>query len=295
VPHPLRGENTMKTTSRYATVLRNVALIMLVTSAILSVITCGGGGSSNADTSALEARIAALEAKLAGVTRESVNGQPTLRFSGINVQVVNGAGSTDTANGTGNLIVGYDEADSSGDSRCTLGTAANGTPLNAGNCVANGATLSTTGFKTGSHYLVVGPEHNYSRWGGIVAGIRNTSNFDYASVSGGNGNTAGGEAASVSGGNLNTASGINASVSGGHDNAANSESASVSGGAFNAASGSSASVSGGQINAASGSSASVSGGAANTASGDFATVSGGSQRSAIGGWDWRGGSLFEDQ
>ena len=33
----------------------------------------------------------------------------TVRISGINVQVVNGLGSTDTMNGTGNLVVGYNE------------------------------------------------------------------------------------------------------------------------------------------------------------------------------------------
>ena len=44
-----------------------------------------------------------------------------MRFTGVNVQVVNGAGSTATANGTGNLIVGYDETDTSLASRCTLG------------------------------------------------------------------------------------------------------------------------------------------------------------------------------
>ena len=35
-------------------------------------------------------------------------GNATAVFSGVNVQVVNGAGGTDVANGLGNLVVGYD-------------------------------------------------------------------------------------------------------------------------------------------------------------------------------------------
>src|SRR5688572_7352209 len=37
------------------------------------------------------------------------NPKKTLRISGLNVQIVNGLGSTQTADGTGNLIVGYNE------------------------------------------------------------------------------------------------------------------------------------------------------------------------------------------
>jgi hypothetical protein len=55
---------------------------------------------------ALEARIAKLEELLAGVTRSGSN----ITFSGVNVQIVSGRGSTDgTVNGTGNLIVRYNE------------------------------------------------------------------------------------------------------------------------------------------------------------------------------------------
>jgi len=34
--------------------------------------------------------------------------QPTIQFSGVNLQVINGSGSETILNGTGNLIVGYD-------------------------------------------------------------------------------------------------------------------------------------------------------------------------------------------
>lgn len=219
---------------------------------------------------ALEAKITALQAKLASVSVQTVNGQPTVRFTGVNVQVVNGQGSTTTANGTGNLIVGYDEADVSLINHCTIGTNPTNSTIvtDPATCTAAGGTWTNTGFKTGSHYIVAGSENNYSRWGGVVFGFRNTSNYDYASVSGGVRNTAGGTYASVSGGWANTASGTYASVSGGGSNTA---------------SGIRSGVSGGYVNTASGSSASVSGGMNNTASGSYASVSGGGDVTVAGG------------
>ena len=79
----------------------------------------------------------------------------TLQLTGINVQIVSGFGATDGAvNGRGNLIVGYNAA-SSGQAR------------------------------TGSHNVVVGDEHEYTSYGGLVAGFKNTITGPFASVSGG--------------------------------------------------------------------------------------------------------------
>ena len=122
-------------------------------------------------------------------------------FTGCNVNVQSGSGATDgNVNGLGNLIVGY-------------------------NANTGGHT------RTGSHNLIVGDEHDYSSFGGLVAGFENTIAAPWASVSGGNHNTASGNlAASVSGGAGNTASGDWASVSGGAGNTASGNYASVSGG-----------------------------------------------------------------
>ena len=84
--------------------------------------------------------------------------------------------------------------------------------------------------RSGSHMLVVGKEHNYSSFGGIVVGQRHTTSGEYASVSGGFSNVASGDTASVSGGFFNQASGLRASVSGGSDNQAIGGASSVSGG-----------------------------------------------------------------
>ncbi len=199
----------------------------------------------------LEMRITQLEALLANVTRLLVNGQDTIRFSGVNVQIVNGSGNTgEPINGLGNLIVSYNELRGSGDVR------------------------------TGSHNVVVGRWHNYSSYGGMVTGISNTISGPYASVSGGCGNTASGQHASVSGGSANRASNTYSSVSGGYNNQASGQYASVSGGSDNAASGEAASVSGGRYNVASGDYAFVGGGgydtalSGNTAFANYSTVLG---------------------
>ena len=69
---------------------------------------------------------------------EGIDKQPTVQFSGINLQVIDGTGSETTIDGTGNLILGYDEK---------------------------------PGTQTGSHNLLLGGSGNsYSSYGGIVGG-----------------------------------------------------------------------------------------------------------------------------
>jgi hypothetical protein len=178
----------------------------------------------------------------------------TFQFTGVNVQIVSGSGTTDGAvNGKGNLIVGYNEA-----GICEPGgQACNRT---ADCTFVPGVFCNVGGPKTGSHNLIVGTGNGYNSYGGLVVGVENTISGVFASVSGGQGNTASGLRASVSGGLGNTASGDEASVSGGRLNTASATGASVSGGDINTASAVTASVSGGSSNSASGSDASVSGG-----------------------------------
>jgi hypothetical protein len=247
---------------------------------------------NDARIAALEDEIAGLRAQLSNVLNvneylslETVNDRPTVRVSGANLQVVNGMGETATSNGTGNLLIGYDERrdESFVTLQCSLGMH----PVDL-TSVTTEAECATAGgvwavnHTGGSHYLVVGSEHNYSRWGGIVVGTRNTSNFDFASVSGGFDNNASGDRSSVSGGSANTASGYRSSVSGGSDNTASGNRSSVSGGSDNAARGNRSSISGGFDNTARGGYSSVSGGTVNTADGHSSSVSGGSENNAFG-------------
>ena len=180
-----------------------------------------------------------------------VNG-PHIIFSGANVHVRSGSGSTDdnnTLSGLGNLIVGYNEQQTTAVSR------------------------------TGSHNLIVGGQHSFTKHGGLaagaantldgvsafVAGVRNVASGDFSSVTGGAGNQALASADTVSGGANNTANGGSSSISGGQENMTVAVSSSVTGGRQNTANGLYASVTGGFLNTAAAEASSVSGGQSNTA------------------------------
>jgi hypothetical protein len=167
-----------------------------------------------AQVTTLQAEVSALKALLAGVSRV----ENTLVISGANLHIVNGMGSTETTNGLGNLIIGYNEE----------------------------RAAPEVNERTGSHVLVIGKEHNYTRYGGMVVGQHNTISGSFASVSGDTNNTASGSWSSVSGGYGNTASGDWASVSGGSNATASGQTSSVSGGLNNIAFGYYTSVGGGQ-------------------------------------------------
>jgi hypothetical protein len=122
-----------------------------------------------ADNTTLKADATALQALTASMSTVTVDGQPTMRFSGVNVQIVDGTGDTYyPVNGKGNLIVGYNE--------------------------------NASDTRTGSHNLIIGPNHSYTALGGLIAGYDNAVVGSYASVSGGYNNSAAGYASSVSGG-----------------------------------------------------------------------------------------------
>jgi hypothetical protein len=208
----------------------------------------------------LTARVQELEAKLSCLSKDGDN----VVFDKCNVYIRNGSGQTEgEVNGLGNLIIGYNET--------------------------TGENIK----RTGSHNLVIGPEHAYASFGGLVVGRENTISAPYASVTGGRLNTASGLGASVSGGSVNTASKDFASVSGGKSNEARGLNASVSGGTNNNAQGDFSSVAGGSDNVASGFAASMGGGSGNGAKGNYSSVSGGKQRDAVEQDSWRGGSLLE--
>ena len=201
----------------------------------------------------------------------------TLRFEGVNVQIVNGLGATNgnpldpdttepaetVTNGLGNLIVGYQELRDDGNDR------------------------------TGSHAIIVGAKHNHTSFGALIAGVENVVSGAFSAVSGGGFNIASGVASSVSGGGSpdiedpdlyfgNVASGDFSSVSGGTGNEASGSNSSVSGGAGGTASGGSSSVSGGEINSAVQTHASVSGGFGNVAAGGNSSISGGGNHTVTG-------------
>jgi hypothetical protein len=142
--------------------------------------------SGYATLSYVDSAIAAVEPGIAGLSDYlSVDADAdALVFSGANVYVQSGSGNTDgTVNGLGNLIIGYNEDD--GENR------------------------------DGSHNLVIGKEHGYSSYAGIVAGYDNRLTAAYAGVLGGRYNVADGDYSSVTGGANNEAQGDVSTVSGG--------------------------------------------------------------------------------
>lgn len=209
-----------------------------------------------AELAEVEARTDALTATFAGVSRAG----KTLRFIGMNVQVLDGSGTTAGTNGLGNLLVGYDAGE---------------------------------GTRTGSHNLVVGDGHSYASHGGIVNGAGNRLLGPNGAVLAGTNNQTSGNAAAVVGGQANRASGNFAVVTGGWANTASGSDSSVSGGDLNAATATSSSVTGGRANRASNYTATVTGGQENDASGWGSTVSGGRERTVTGQYGWRAGSLSE--
>lgn len=228
---------------------------------------------NDARITALESQVAALQSQLAGLQTQlaAINAStvmslepylslinvpdpndaqvvyPTIRLSAVNLQIR--AAGTGNPTGLGNLIIGNNELFSGTlDShfRCSNGEYDDGP-----NCVFNGGTWATN-HRSGSNNLIVGGRHRYSANYGVVFGDANTSSSNYAVVTGGSSNIARGEYSAISGGYAGVASGSRSSVSGGNQSTASGRWSSVSGGHRGLASGESSSVSGGAVRTASG-------------------------------------------
>jgi hypothetical protein len=260
-------EQQMHTLTRRLRWWRGLAGGLLALAVLTWALPAGNARDNAGGWHGLEDRVAALEQKLQHLTSVTdAEGRPEVVITGANLRLVNVLGVTNCIdaqgfpipacpNGLGNLIVGYNE------------------PRN--DLFGEGPTI-----RTGSHNVVVGARHNFSRFGGLVVGLLNEISGDFAVVSGGD---------------RSLASGVSATVSGGRGNTASGNFAVVSGGTANVASGDLASITAGSNNAASEALASITGGFLNTASGLHATVSGGRNRTAAGEFDWVAGSLVEDE
>jgi hypothetical protein len=145
-------------------------------------------GNNNDGNNDSDQRLAALEAMLTAVTFDATKHEVVI--TGANLRIVNGLGATDTTNGVGNLIVGYNEE------RQAIPT-----------CTGRPTQPPCTNTRTGSHNVVVGWGLNFSSFGGLVNGELNEISGRFSSVSGGENNIASGNHSSVSGGNSRTAPG----------------------------------------------------------------------------------------
>jgi len=185
-----------------------LALLILIPISLYASARSNSGGLAER-VAELEAQVEELSAILqfVRVETEEINNLagPHWIIEGANVHVRSGSGGTsdgcgprapdfpncESLTGLGNLLVGYNELltprppPGGGDRR------------------------------TGSHNLVIGRRHQYTSYGGFVAGDHNMLLGAAVSVSGGASNVAIGQFSSVSGGASNVASGLVASVSGG--------------------------------------------------------------------------------
>ncbi|MES9894539.1 MAG: hypothetical protein ABW141_06540 [Candidatus Thiodiazotropha endolucinida] len=113
----------------------------------------------------LEVRIEELESSLEGLSAGGIgrlndylsfhdqNECITARLTGINLQIVNGEGNTQSVNCRGNLILGYNEP-----------------------------TTEGTVDRSGSHNLILGIRHNYASYCGIVNGVANNLTSEYGAI-----------------------------------------------------------------------------------------------------------------
>jgi len=267
-------------------------------------ITSNGSGTSCASgkTAVALPSSAADQATLIAVlphlsfSSSGVDGKPTIRITGVNVQLEDGAGSTAAVNGEGNLVIGYDQ-----------------TPGPGGQSGSHNLVLGSAQAYT-SYGSIIGGSDNYDAGSGsMVLGYNNAVTGPYGSITGGRLGTASGSMSSVQGGYNNQASTAYASVAGGCDNLAGTGSvgsvpsmcsaassfAEVAGGEGNQASANNATVAGGGGNSASGPESSVTGGLDNFASGGESSVTGGTgntasggESSVMGGWENNAGGPF---
>jgi hypothetical protein len=146
----------------------------------------------------------------------------TLTITGVNVYVQSGSGTTDDGGapvGLGNLVLGYDEGS------------------------ADGSDL-----KTGSHNLVIGPEHSYTGVGGIVAGEDNWLLADHSAILAGNKNEVSGPYSAALSGKNHVVSGDGAAVIAGDSNVVSSSWGVVVGGYTNTTAGFKSVIVGGSSN-----------------------------------------------
>jgi len=214
----------------------------------------------------LEARVAALEALLASAGLVG----DTIVFSGVNVQIVDGSGSTDG----GGVEECRKDKDCADDGRCTdFGRCVIGDGV--GNLIIGYNESDGDDLKIGSHNVIIGADHTYTGYGAIVAGEDNEVGEAAASVTGGRGNAAVADYASVTGGVDNVAEGEKSIVAGGNSNTAFSEDSSILGGTFNRTTGFSTAVCGGRRNRAHGFASAILGGFENESRGPSSSITGG--------------------
>lgn len=171
----------------------------------------------------LENEVARLESKLNELTTSPIGrlnqhlafidtgNCVTVQLSGVNLQIVNGEGSTESKNCKGNLIIGYNEPPPGGE----------------------------TPSRGGSHNLIMGTRHHYASYCGFINGIHNsiTAGGEYCVILNGFESTANVKHVSICNGTGHQANGVYSTILSGFDNGGTGEKSVVLTGTNNRANG----------------------------------------------------------
>lgn len=173
--------------------------INLVQPLLLGAVAVSTAAVTGPDNEQLQQRIVQLEAQVARLTRLLDGIQRTgqdLQFQGMNLVLLNGEGKTASANGSGNLIIGYNSPEKI----------------------------------TGSHNLIIGEGHQCTTYGSILSGSGHRVEGAYGAALAGSGNSVTGKGSFAMGGEGNQVGGnFSATVAGRH-NKAEGERSIISGG-----------------------------------------------------------------
>jgi hypothetical protein len=205
--------------------------------------------SQQAALTAMSKSNAAFQARLTCITKSTAT---DFIFDGCNVHIQNGAGSTNSVNTLGNLIIGYNK-----------------------NQVSR---------RSGSHNIIVGDLHEYTSYGGVVTGTENTISAPNSTVmSSIDSSVTGTGGAAILGADRGIAEG-NAVMMGGSQNYASPSAhfAVAIGGNQNQALSGNAVVMAGTLNVASGSNSMACAGSENAASGNGSVACGGTGNKGVG-------------
>lgn len=131
----------------------------------------------SSDLADLQGRVSTVEDVTTPMTLTTIDGYPSIVVEGVNIHLRNGLGGTNTDNGLGNLVLGYNESRAD----------------------------PADNIRTGSHIVVTGREQNYEGSAGFLGGYQNTLNADYGSILSGFSNENYGLGSAVVGGLFNIA------------------------------------------------------------------------------------------
>ncbi|KID56923.1 hypothetical protein JF50_13655 [Pseudoalteromonas luteoviolacea] len=237
-------------------------------------------------------------AKLSSILGCMSQSNDTIHIHGCNLQITNGLSDTQSNNGTGNLIIGY-----------------------------NDISTEPPASKSGSHNLIIGHGHTYTRSGSLIAGTKNTvhapssfvtgssglvegANADRGTIAGGLGNTNKAFLSGILGGNNNTISdqfshamvilggqsndldGQYSTIAGGVNNkVVKALQVNILGGQNNTATVQQTVIAGGRNNTAAREAATILGGQNNTAKGFRSTIAGGADRQTTNDHEFRAGTF----